>query len=39
LIKQGDSASCFFILHEGKMVVEIDGEVKKKLSQSDGGFG
>ena len=25
LMKQGDNASCFFILHEGKMNVEIDG--------------
>lgn len=39
LIKQGDSASCFFLLHEGKMSVEIDGEVKRKLSPLDGGFG
>jgi cGMP-dependent protein kinase len=39
LIKQGDNASCFFILHEGKMTVEIDGEIKKRLSPADGGFG
>jgi cGMP-dependent protein kinase len=39
LIKQGDNASCFFILHEGKMTVEIDGEIKKRLAPSDGGFG
>ena len=25
LMKQGDNASCFFILHEGKLSVEIDG--------------
>lgn len=39
LIKQGDNASCFFILHEGKMTVEIDGEIKKRLTPADGGFG
>ncbi len=25
LIRQGDNASCFFILHEGKMTIEMDG--------------
>jgi cGMP-dependent protein kinase 1 len=39
LIRQGDNATCFFILHEGKMSVEIDGELKKRLSPADGGFG
>lgn len=39
LIRQGDNASCFFLLHEGKMSVEIDGEIKKRLSPADGGFG
>ena len=39
LMKQGDNASCFFILHEGKLSVEIDGQVRKKLSPADGGFG
>ena len=38
LIKQGDNASCFFILHEGKMTVEIDGEIKKRLTPADVGF-
>ena len=39
LMRQGDSASCFFILHEGKMSVEIDGVVRRKLSPADSGFG
>jgi hypothetical protein len=26
-------------LHEGKLSVEIDGEVRKKLNPADGGFG
>lgn len=39
LMKQGDNASCFFILHEGKMSVEIDGEIRKRLCSVDGGFG
>ena len=38
-MKQGDNASCFFILHEGKMNVEIDGEIRKRLNPADGGFG
>lgn len=38
-MKQGDNASCFFILHEGKMSIEIDGEMKKRLNPADGGFG
>ena len=39
LMRQGDYASCFFILHEGKMSVEIDGEIRKRINPSDGGFG
>lgn len=31
LIKQNDEASSFFVLHDGKMLLEIDGEVKKKF--------
>ena len=38
-MKQGDNASCFFILHEGKMNVEIDGEIRKRMCPADGGFG
>ena len=39
LMRQGDNASCFFIIHEGKMSVEIDGETRRKLSPADAGFG
>lgn len=38
-MKQGDKASCFFILHEGTMCVEVDGEMRKKISPADCGFG
>ena len=30
-MRQHDEASCFFVLHDGKMNLEIDGEVKKKF--------
>ena len=36
VFKQGDSASCFFILFEGEMIVEIDGKNKKTLKPKDG---
>ena len=38
-MKQGDKASCFFIVHEGKMNVEVDGQIRQKLTPADGGFG
>lgn len=38
-MKQGDSASCFFVMHEGRMLVEINGTPLRKLIGSDGGFG
>ena len=30
-MKQGDEASSFFVLHDGKLSLEIDGETKKKI--------
>lgn len=38
-MKQGDNASCFFILQEGKMSIEIDGQMKRRINPADGGFG
>jgi hypothetical protein len=31
LMKQGSGASSFFILHEGKLAVEINGIVKRNI--------
>lgn len=31
LMKQNDNASSFFILHDGELVVEIDGIAKRKV--------
>lgn len=36
LMKQNDNASSFFILHEGELYVEIDGQVKRKLESGEG---
>lgn len=36
VFKQGDSASCFFILEKGEIQVEIDGQVKKTLGRGTG---
>jgi hypothetical protein len=30
-MKQGSSASSFFILHEGKLTVEINGAIKRHI--------
>lgn len=38
LMKQNSTASSFFILHEGKLVVEIDG-VSKRCIEPGEGFG
>jgi len=35
VFKQGDSASAFFIIHEGTVEVSIGGVVKKTLSKGD----
>ena len=35
-MKQGSNASCFFILHDGKLSLEIDGKVKKHLEPGEG---
>jgi cGMP-dependent protein kinase len=35
-MKQNDNASSFFIVHEGSLIVEIDGKVKKYLESGDG---
>jgi cGMP-dependent protein kinase len=34
--RQGDQASCFFIIHEGEVVVEVNSKVKKTLPQGEG---
>jgi cGMP-dependent protein kinase 1 len=31
LMKQNDHASSFFILHEGKLTVEINGDAKRTI--------
>ena len=36
IFKQNDSATCFFIISEGEVVVEIDGVEKKHLYAKDG---
>ena len=36
LMKQGSSASCFFVLHDGRLALEIDGKVKKHLEAGEG---
>jgi cGMP-dependent protein kinase len=38
VFKQGDLASAFFIINDGKVQVEINGE-KKKILQKDDYFG
>ena len=38
LMKQNSTASSFFILHEGKLIVEIDG-VSKRCIEAGEGFG
>ena len=35
-MRQHDEASCFFVLHDGMLNVEIDGEVKKKILVGEG---
>lgn len=35
VFKQGDDASCFFIIDSGKIQVEIDGDVKKTISNGE----
>ena len=35
-MKQNDNASSFFILHEGEMQVEVNGEVQGKINPGDG---
>jgi CRP-like cAMP-binding protein len=36
LMKQSDNASSFFILHEGTMSVEINGDAKRKIYPGEG---
>jgi membrane-associated HD superfamily phosphohydrolase len=36
IFRQGDQASCFFIIHEGEVVVEVNSKVKKTLPQGEG---
>lgn len=36
VFKQGDSATCFFIIHQGKVEVEIDNSIKKEMSEGTG---
>ena len=35
-MKQSDNASSFFILHEGRMSVEINGDAKRKIYPGEG---
>jgi cGMP-dependent protein kinase len=35
MFKQNDQGSCFFIIHEGVVEVEINGEIKKQLKPGD----
>jgi len=36
LMKQNNNASCFFILHDGKLALEINGVVKKNILPGEG---
>ena len=36
LMKQNDNATCFFILLEGDLQVEVNGEAEGKISNGDG---
>ena len=36
LMKQNDNASSFFILHEGRLSVEINGDPKRKIYPGEG---
>jgi cGMP-dependent protein kinase len=36
VFKQGDDATCFFIINKGEVIVEIDGVVKKRMHKSEG---
>lgn len=36
VFKQGDDATCFFIISKGEVIVEIDGVVKKRMHKSEG---
>lgn len=35
-MKQNDQASSFFILHEGELIVEINGVAKRKIESGEG---
>ena len=36
VFKQGDGATCFFIIDKGEVTVEIDGKAKKRMQNSEG---
>ena len=36
IFKQGDNACCFFIIHQGRVKVEIDGKSKKQIKEGQG---
>lgn len=36
ICRQGDEASCFFIIADGECIVEIDGKARRTLTSGDG---